>query len=182
MDAPKLFEMPDDRVDPLLLPAVTVYVQGSCFGSMDAPAGWAAILVFKSVERELSGGLASATANRAEIIAATSALLALKKPCNVMFLTDNNVFQVGVEKLRERQAAGWAKSKNSIVKNSDLWIDFANAAKDHYISSTQLFVQHLTAEQAAFIDRVNALAKSAYEPFVNEHLAARSSSTSERLF
>ena len=63
-------------------PTVTIHTDGACSGN-PGPGGWGAILKFGDVEKELKGGEAHTTNNRMELMAAISALEALKKPCTV---------------------------------------------------------------------------------------------------
>src|SRR5262249_5644356 len=64
------------------LPSVTIYTDGACSGN-PGPGGWGAILKFGELEKELKGGEAHTTNNRMELMAAISALEALKKTCQV---------------------------------------------------------------------------------------------------
>ena len=59
---------------------VELYTDGACRGN-PGPGGWAAILVYGAKEKELSGGEASTTNNRMELMGAISGLSALKEPC-----------------------------------------------------------------------------------------------------
>jgi ribonuclease HI len=69
-------------------PHVTVFTDGACSGN-PGPGGWGAILKFGDTEKELKGGEAHTTNNRMELMAAISALEALKKPCVVDLTTDS---------------------------------------------------------------------------------------------
>ena len=46
--------------------AVTLYADGACSGN-PGPGGWAALLIYKGVEKELSGGEDHTTNNRMEL-------------------------------------------------------------------------------------------------------------------
>src|SRR5262249_41480428 len=61
-------------------PVVTIYTDGACSGN-PGPGGWGAILRFGDKEKELNGGERHTTNNQMELMAAISALEALKKPC-----------------------------------------------------------------------------------------------------
>ena len=63
------------------LPHVTIFTDGACSGN-PGPGGWGAILRFGDVEKELKGGENPSTNNRMELLAAISALEALKKPAS----------------------------------------------------------------------------------------------------
>ena len=58
-------------------PAVVIYTDGACSGN-PGPGGWGAILISGRHRKELSGGEAVTTNNRMELMAAISALEALK--------------------------------------------------------------------------------------------------------
>ena len=61
---------------------VEIYTDGACSGN-PGPGGWAAILVARGIEKEISGHTLSTTNNRMELTAAIEALKRLKKPCQV---------------------------------------------------------------------------------------------------
>ena len=67
---------------------VTIHTDGACSGN-PGPGGWGAILTFGDHEKELHGGEAHTTNNRMELMAAISALEALKRPCVVDLHTDS---------------------------------------------------------------------------------------------
>ena len=52
---------------------VQIYTDGACSGN-PGPGGWGAILVYKGVEKELSGGEEQTTNNRMELTAVIRAL------------------------------------------------------------------------------------------------------------
>ena len=67
---------------------VTIHTDGACSGN-PGPGGWGAILTFGDHEKELKGGEPHTTNNRMELMAAISALEALKRPCTVDLHTDS---------------------------------------------------------------------------------------------
>src|ERR1700749_346937 len=96
---------------------VEIFTDGACSGN-PGPGGWGAILRYKGVEKELSGGERETTNNRMEMMAAIAALEALKRSSKVKLYTDSRYLQEGVHKWM----AGW-KKKNwpDRIKNQDLW-------------------------------------------------------------
>ena len=58
---------------------VVIYTDGACSGN-PGPGGWGAILTWGDKCKEISGGEALTTNNRMELMAAISALEALKRP------------------------------------------------------------------------------------------------------
>src|SRR6516164_7902266 len=70
------------RNRPMSEPHVIIHTDGGCSPN-PGPGGWGAILEFGKHRKELKGGEASSTNNRMELMAAISALEALKRPCLV---------------------------------------------------------------------------------------------------
>ena len=86
------------------LPHVIIFTDGACSGN-PGPGGWGAILQFGEVEKELKGGEPHTTNNRMELLAAISALEALKKPCTVDLTTDSQYVRQGITELDSRLEA-----------------------------------------------------------------------------
>lgn len=100
---------------------VTIYTDGACSGN-PGPGGWGAILQYKGISRELSGGEAMTTNNRMELLGVIQALSALKEPCTVDLFTDSQYIVNAINKgwLKSWKAKGW-KRKDGALKNPDLW-------------------------------------------------------------
>jgi len=101
---------------------VEIYTDGACSGN-PGPGGWAAILLAKGKEKELSGFEESTTNNRMELTAAIEGLEALKIPCRVKIYSDSaylvNTFNLKwIDNWRNN---GWKNSSKSPVSNIDLW-------------------------------------------------------------
>ena len=101
---------------------VTIYTDGACSGN-PGPGGWGAILKYKEIERELSGGEAATTNNRMELTAVIRALEALREPCAVDLWSDSKYVIDALEKgwARSWRARGWVKSDKKPALNPDLW-------------------------------------------------------------
>ena len=101
---------------------VDIYTDGSCLKN-PGPGGWGAILIYKGVEKELSGGESETTNNRMELTAAIMALSALKNPCEVTMTTDSKYLCDGIGKgwAESWKKKGWKRSDNSPALNPDLW-------------------------------------------------------------
>lgn len=109
-------------------PSVTIYTDGACSGN-PGPGGWAAVLVHTGpdgragAEKEMSGAEPATTNNRMELLAAASALEALREPCAVSLHSDSAYL---VNAFNDRwvagwQKRGWTKADKSPVLNRDLW-------------------------------------------------------------
>lgn len=102
-------------------PHVTIYTDGGCQPN-PGPGGWAALLIFGDVERELCGGAPDTTNNQMELTAAIEALSSLTKPCVVTLYTDSAYLKNGIEKWIETwKTNGWKTSDKQPVKNRELW-------------------------------------------------------------
>lgn len=100
---------------------VEIWTDGACSGN-PGPGGWGAILRAGSHEKELSGGEGLTTNNRMELLAAISALEALKKPCAVDLHTDSEYMRNGITKwMFGWKRNGWRTADKKPVKNQDLW-------------------------------------------------------------
>ena len=113
---------------------VTVYTDGACSGN-PGPGGWGAVLVYNGKEKELSGGEKSTTNNRMELMAAISALEALKEPCRVELYSDSKYLVDAIEKnwLENWIKRGWKKADKSPVLNPDLWQRLIEASRPHQV-------------------------------------------------
>ena len=115
---------------------IKIYTDGACSGN-PGPGGWGAILIYGSVEKELSGGEISTTNNRMELISVINALDALREPCVVELFTDSqyvaNAISLGwLESWKKR---GW-KRKGGEVKNLDLWLKLVPLLETHNVRFT----------------------------------------------
>ncbi|PKR59903.1 MULTISPECIES: ribonuclease HI [Thalassospira] len=112
---------------------VEIYTDGACSGN-PGPGGWGAILRFKGVEKELSGGDPETTNNRMEMMAAISALEALKRPCIINVYTDSSYVRDGITKwIFGWQKRGWKTADKKPVKNVELWQRMLEALKPHQV-------------------------------------------------
>ncbi|WP_404422604.1 ribonuclease HI [Thalassospira australica] len=112
---------------------VEIYTDGACSGN-PGPGGWGAILRFNGVEKEMSGGDPETTNNRMEMMAAISALEALKRPCIVDIYTDSSYVRDGITKwIWGWQKREWKTADKKPVKNVELWQRLLDALKPHTV-------------------------------------------------
>jgi len=110
---------------------VEIFTDGACSGN-PGPGGWGAILRFRGVEKELSGGETPTTNNRMELMAAIEGLKALKRPAQVRVWTDSVYVRDGITKwIHGWKRSGWKTADKKPVKNVDLWQALLEAAKPH---------------------------------------------------
>ncbi len=112
---------------------VHAWTDGACKGN-PGPGGWGVLLRYGAHEKTLCGGETLTTNNRMELLAAISALEALKHPCRVHLTTDSQYVRQGMldwlPNWRKRQ---WRKADGQPVKNADLWQRLDKAAARHQV-------------------------------------------------
>ncbi len=125
---------PQDEQELEQLPLVRVYTDGACEPNPGA-GGWAAILVYSSHEKVLTGGHPATTNNRMELQAANAALETLKRPCRVEIYTDSEYLRRGItEWLPQWIANGWRTAGRKPVQNQDLWRRLKALAETHRVT------------------------------------------------
>ncbi|MEJ1157776.1 ribonuclease HI [Prosthecomicrobium sp. N25] len=147
-------EAAEDRVE--------IYTDGACSGN-PGPGGWGAILRFRGAEKELKGGEADTTNNRMEMMAAISALEALKRPCKADVYTDSAYLRGGITGwIHGWKRNGWRTADKKPVKNADLWQRLDLALKPHDI------VWHWVKGHAGHPEneRADELAREGMRPFL----------------
>ena len=116
------------------LSEVEIFTDGACRGN-PGPGGWAAILRYRGVEKELSGYDPGTTNNRMEMMAAIAGLEALKRPCQVRLYSDSQYLRDGITKwINGWKRRGWLTADKRPVKNVDLWQRLDLAAARHVIT------------------------------------------------
>jgi len=117
-----------------MAPEVQLFTDGACRGN-PGPGGWGAILEFGEQRKELYGGEAHTTNNRMELTAVIRGLEALKRPCQVLVVTDSKyVLQGMTEWIEGWKRKGWRTAAKKPVLNSDLWQMLDQLASVHTLS------------------------------------------------
>jgi ribonuclease HI len=112
---------------------VEIFTDGACRGN-PGPGGWGAILRYGDTEKELSGGETETTNNRMELMAAISALEALKRPVTVDIHTDSTYVRDGITKwIHGWKKRDWRTADKKPVKNVDLWQRLETAVGRHQV-------------------------------------------------
>jgi ribonuclease HI len=113
---------------------VEIFTDGACSGN-PGPGGWAAILRFRGIEKELCGGEPQTTNNRMELTAAIRGLEALTRPCAVRLYTDSQYLRDGITRwIGAWKARGWRTADKKPVKNVDLWQRLEAAMAPHRVA------------------------------------------------
>jgi ribonuclease HI len=140
---------------------VQIFTDGACSGN-PGPGGWGAVLRFGGRQKELKGGEAATTNNRMELMAAISALEALKRDSKVDLYTDSNYLRDGITKwIHKWRRNGWRTAEKKPVKNAELWQRLDQALARHHIQ------WHWVRGHAGHVEneRADALAREGMGPF-----------------
>jgi ribonuclease HI len=114
-------------------PHVIIYTDGACSGN-PGPGGWGVILMSGEHRKELKGGEPGTTNNRMELMAAISALEALKRPSIVDLHTDSQYVRNGIMKwIHQWKRNGWRTADKKPVKNEELWKRLDAALAQHRV-------------------------------------------------
>jgi ribonuclease HI len=114
---------------------VIIYTDGACSGN-PGNGGWAAIMIYKGIEKVLSGYCPNTTNNRMEMFAVIFALKALKEKCIVNLYSDSAYIIDAMTKnwIQKWQSNNWKTSSKEEVKNIDLWKDLLLYSSKHKVN------------------------------------------------
>lgn len=136
---------------------VILFTDGSCLGNPGA-GGWACLLQWGLVEKELSGSEPNTTNNRMELQAVIAGLSALKEPCTIKVVTDSQYVQRAMtQHLVHWVNAGWRNSRGVPVASRDLWETLVRESGRHQVTWTWVRGHGASAEQ----NRCDQLAQAA---------------------
>jgi ribonuclease HI len=143
-------------------PHVVVYTDGACAGN-PGPGGWGAILMSRGHRKELLGGEPETTNNRMELMAAISALEALKRPSRVDLHTDSEYVRNGITVwIHGWKQRGWKTADKKLVKNVELWQRLDEARNRHDVTWHWVRGHAGDAEN----ERADELAREGMQPFL----------------
>lgn len=113
---------------------VEIYTDGACSNN-PGEGGWGVVLIYKGIEKKMSGYEENTTNNIMELTAAIKGLEALTEPCEVMLYSDSayliNGFNLGwVEKWKR---LGWKRTPKDELKNKEQWMRLYELGKLHNV-------------------------------------------------
>jgi ribonuclease HI len=143
-------------------PKVVIHTDGACFGN-PGPGGWGVILASGAHRKELKGGEQDTTNNRMELMAAISALEALKTASDVDLYTDSNYLRGGITSwIKSWKRNGWRTADKKTVRNIELWQRLEQAAEHHHVRWHWVKGHHGHDEN----ERADELAREGMAPFL----------------
>lgn len=139
---------------------VIIYTDGACSGN-PGPGGWGAILMYKGVKKEISGGNKQTTNNIMELTAVIEGLKMLKFPCEVDLYSDSAYV---VNAFEQKWLFGWLKKNwrtagGDPVKNKELWQELYDLTKIHTVN----FIKVKGHSDNEFNNRCDELARAEIE-------------------
>lgn len=136
---------------------VTIYTDGACSGN-PGPGGWGAVLMYKDVKKEISGGNSETTNNIMELTAVIEGLKMLKFPCKVNLYSDSAYVVNAFEQkwIYGWMKNGWQTSGKTPVKNKELWQELYNLTKTHEVT----FIKVKGHSDNEYNNRCDELARS----------------------
>ena len=139
---------------------VVIYTDGACSGN-PGPGGWGAILMYKGVKKEISGGNKQTTNNIMELTAVIEGLKMLKFPCEVDLYSDSAYV---VNAFEQKWIFGWLKNNwktagKDPVKNKELWQELYSLTKIHTVN----FIKVKGHSDNEFNNRSDELARAEIE-------------------
>ena len=114
---------------------VILYTDGACSGN-PGPGGYAAILIYNGVEKEISGGEKNTTNNKMEMMAVIKGLEILKEACEVSVYSDSAYVVNSIEKgwVYSWKKNNWKKADKKEVKNIELWEKLLSLMNIHKVT------------------------------------------------
>ncbi len=110
---------------------VQLITDGACLGN-PGKGGWACILRYGDLKRELFGCEPHTTNNRMELTAAIEGLKRLKETCAVEVITDSEYVKNGITTwIHNWKKKNWVKSDKQPVVNKDLWVILDSLVSQH---------------------------------------------------
>ena len=141
-----------------MMKEIDLYTDGACSGNPGA-GGYGAILIYRGVEREISGGEPSTTNNRMEIYAVIAGLRCLKEKCKVNVYSDSayTVNAFNQHWIDNWMKSGWKKADGKPVLNAELWQELYSLVRQHEVR----FIKVKGHADNEYNNRCDALARAA---------------------
>ncbi len=148
-----------------MLKTVDIYTDGACSGNPGI-GGYCAILIYKGVEKIVSGCVKDTTNNRMELLSVIEGLKALNEKCRVNLYSDSQyvVDAFNLKWIENWQNNGWRTSNKKEVKNADLWKELLVLFDKHQVN----FIKVKGHSDNEFNNRCDKIAVSEYKKVLEE--------------
>lgn len=113
---------------------VSIFTDGACSNNPGV-GGWAAVLIYKGIKKEISGGESMTTNNKMELQAVVEALKLLKEPCEVALHSDSAYVVNAFENdwITSWQLNGWKTADKKAIKNIEQWKELITLCRTHKV-------------------------------------------------
>ena len=143
---------------------VILYTDGACSGNPGV-GGWGAVLIYKGVEKRISGADGNTTNNRMEMTAVIEGLKCLKEPCEVEVYSDS---AYTVNAYANGWVDGWIgngfkKADGKPVLNEDLWRELFSLTSKHRVTFIKV-KGHADNEYNNICDKLATTAVKNFKP------------------
>ena len=144
---------------------VEIYTDGACSGN-PGEGGYCAILIYKGIEKIVSGSENITTNNRMELLAVIKGLETLKEPCIVNLYSDSRyvVDAFNENWITSWQNNSWRTANRKEVKNIDLWQRLLDLSAIHKIN----FIKVKGHADNEFNNRCDKIAVDEYKKLQNK--------------
>jgi len=118
-----------------MLKKVDIYTDGACSGN-PGKGGFCGILMYKGVEKIVSGGEDNTTNNRMELSAVIQSLKNLKEECEVDLYSDSAYVINAINNLwlESWSQNNWKTADKKAVANQDLWEELLKLLSIHKVN------------------------------------------------
>jgi ribonuclease HI len=167
-------------------PLVYIHADESCLGvqftDRDSPGGAGGVVEIWHdqawVRRDYWLSEPATTNNRMAILSAISGLQGLKRPCQVVFVSDSQyLVRAMSEWVRAWQRAGWTR-KSGPLENADLWKQLVDVGAEHDVKWEWVrghaghpqneYANHLATRAAKKQDRSRGFVESKFAQWLEE--------------
>ena len=112
---------------------IKIFTDGACSGN-PGKGGWGAVLLYRNLEKHLSGSEKLTTNNKMELRATIEALKAIKHPSTIKLYTDSQYVKNGITNwIVNWKKNGWKTASKKPVSNKELWVELDKNVNLHNI-------------------------------------------------
>jgi ribonuclease HI len=112
---------------------IEIFADGACSGN-PGPGGYAAILRYRGIEKEISGCEKRTTNNRMELTAVIEALRLIKRPSRIRVTTDSEYVVKGMTQwIPQWIRKNWINAAKKPVLNRNLWETLLELSRPHKV-------------------------------------------------
>ena len=149
-----------------MMKTVDIYTDGACSGNPGA-GGFCAILIYKGIEKIISGFEENTTNNRMELLSVIKGLEAIKEKCNLNIYSDSQYVVDAFNKdwITSWVNNAWRNANNKEVKNIDLWKRLIELVDKHNVN----FIKVKGHSDNEYNNRCDKIAVEEYKKVIGDN-------------